>query len=75
MGIITAANSASALSRWEKVVGREIESAEYFAGIISRVAAFLFGYAEIINRNKHLNVSDKLYDGEKSECYKYGFFT
>ena len=40
---------------------------EYFAGIVGRRDAFFPGYAEIISRNEHLNLSFQLYDGEKTE--------
>lgn len=37
--------------------------------MVGRVVALLFGYAEIVNRNKHLNVSDKLNDSKQAESY------
>lgn len=53
----------------EKVVGRKLDFSEGIAGVVGRVVALLFGYAEIVNGNQHLNVSDKLHDSKQTECY------
>ena len=55
----------------EEIRGGEFKAGEYVAGAICGILALLFGYAEIINGNQHLHVSDKLNDGEKSQGYKH----
>ena len=63
---------AGVLGRWEKLIGREFNSAEEVAGVLSRVFTLLFGNAKIINGNKHLNISNELNDAEKTKCNKNG---
>lgn len=51
----------------EEVVCWEFNLSENIAGLFVGVVALLFGDAEIIHRNEHLNVSDNLNYCEKSE--------
>ena len=48
----------------EKFINREADIAENITRLACRIAALLFGYAEIINRYEHLDISNQLNDGE-----------
>ena len=53
----------------EKFVKREFYLLELVAGIVGCACAFLFRYTEIVNRNEHLYIANKLNNREKSDGY------
>ena len=53
----------------EKFVKREFYPLELVAGIVGCACAFLFRYTEIVNRNEHLYIANKLNNREKPEGY------
>ena len=53
----TTAAAYIARSRWEKVIGRELNTPECVARLISHISTLFFGYTEIIYRYKHLNIA------------------
>ena len=42
----------------EEIVSGEFNLSENIAGLVCGIIALFFGYAEIVYRHKHLNVSD-----------------
>ena len=48
--------------RREKFRNGESDSSEGITGVFCVAGAFFFGHTEIICRDKHLNISFKLYD-------------
>lgn len=59
----------TALSGREEVVSWEFDSLKHVARLVGSIVTLLFGYTEVVYRNKHLNLTDKLYNREKAECY------
>lgn len=53
----------------EELINREHHFAEQIAGFVSGFRAVLGGNAEVIDRNQHLDIADKLNDGEDSKRY------
>ena len=53
--------------RREKFVNGKSDFSEGFARVVGIAVAFLTGYAEVVCRNEHLNVSFKLNDCENTE--------
>ena len=51
----------------EEIGGGEVDASEYVAGGVCRKFTLLFGDAEIVYGYKHLNLTYKLNDREKSE--------
>ena len=56
-----------ARARREKVIGREFDLSEGVAGTVGGIVTLLFGYAEIVYRNQHLNISYELNYREKPQ--------
>ena len=52
----------------EEIVSGEFNLSENIARLVRCVVALLFGYTKVIYRYKHLDISDKLNDCEKTKC-------
>lgn len=51
----------------EEFIGREFDAFEQLAGIVGGRRTFLFGHAEVVDRNEHLDVTSQLHHGEQSK--------
>ena len=61
-----------ARTRWEKVVNRKLNFAKSITGMVGRIFALFFGHTKIVNRDKHLNITNELYYREKTDGSIYG---